>query len=214
MARARDVIRDNAVRALVEAGTLAGDRVYTPRTWPTQPVDLPAIIVRTPTQRRQSTGRHGPPQFMGEVMLTVTARVTATTEADADEVVRVIAEQIETAILQNGEFIFDSDIQQFTSTALELRVSAEARSITAEAHCSFACEVYEIFEPTIDAEGDPFPPRHQLQGIDVKADLRNVFDPSGTYPAPTAPAYSPTPAPRSTGPDGRVEGGADIDLEQ
>ncbi len=212
MARARDTIRDNAVRALLEANTLAGERVYTPRTWPTQPVDLPAIIVRTPTQRRQSTGRHGPPQFMGEVMLTVTARVTASSEADADELVRVLAEQIETAILQNGQFLFDSDIQSFPSTALELRVSAEARSITAEAHCSFACEVYEIFDPTLDAAGDPYPPRHDLKGVGIKADLRNVFDATGNYPAPTAPIYTTTTAPRTTGPDGRVEGAADIDL--
>lgn len=214
MTTRRDIIRDNAVVALISSGTLAGENVFTPRTWPTSGANYPAIIVRTPATRRSSLGPNGAPSFKSVVMLTVVGRLDAGSEAEADELMRVLAEQIEMAILGNSQFTFESEIQQFVDTATDLKVSAEAKRYLAEVHCAFSCEVFEMFQPNIDAAGEQFPPRDQLQGIDIKADLRNVFDAVHTYATPTEPTYTPTAAPRTEGPDGRLEGAAQIDLPQ
>lgn len=214
MASPRDIIRDNAVVALLSSGTLAQESVFTPRTWPTASAALPCIIVRTPVVRRGSVGPVGPPTFNSEVVLSVVGRIDATTEMEADELARVLCEQIETAILRNGQFIFESEIQHFPSVSTEFKVSAEAKRFIGEAHCSFSCSVFEVFEPNIDAAGDQFPPRDLIAGIDIKADLINVADPTGEYDTPTAPAYTPTTAPRTEGPDGRLEASMQINLEQ
>ena len=212
MASASEIIRDNAVAALVSANTRAGDSVYTPRSWPTWHQQYPVIIVRTPTVVRASTGHQGPPSFNSVITLAVAGRLEADSEADADELARELGEQIETALLRNSQFMYDSDIQQFASSSFTLKVDASGKRWIGEAQIALGCEVFETFEPTVDAGGDVFPPRFMLDGMNVHADLVNVFDPSGTYSAPTAPPYTPTAAPRTSGPDGRDEGAVQIDL--
>lgn len=61
----------------------------------------------------------------------------------------------------------------------------------------------ETFEPVIT---------ERLSGFNLYLDALNIVDPSGTYAPPFA--YTPTPAPRDAGPDGRVEIGATFDLPQ
>lgn len=211
---ARDEIRDNAVHALLNANTRAGTNVFTPRTWPGWTGVYPMLVVRTPRVRRASEGPHGPPTFDSRVDLTVHGRLEAATEADGDELGRILCEQIEDGILRNGWFIFKSGIEEFSVVDTDFASTAEGRKFITEIRCLFVCRVFETFQPTIDAEGDPFPPRHEISGIDIKVDARNMEDPTGTYPAPTEPPYTPTTAPRTEGPDGRIEGAAIIDLEQ
>lgn len=54
-----------------------------------------------------------------------------------------------------------------------------------------------------------------ITSVGIHADLGAPFDPNGTYtPSTDAPPYTPAPAPRTSGPDGRDEGALDITLPQ
>lgn len=208
-----DSIRDAAVFALVQADTLAAERVYSPRDWPTAESILPAIIVRTPNDSGESLGRFGPPSFTTTVMLSIAGRVKAATEGAADTNARLLRDQILAALLCNGQFIHEQQIQQFSSYASKIDVTAEGGAHLGDASVTLAVEILQVFEPTIDAEGAPIPdiPLTQVQ---IKGDLISPFDATGDYPTPSAPTYKPDVAPRDAGPDGRVEAGLTIDLPQ
>jgi hypothetical protein len=64
-----------------------------------------------------------------------------------------------------------------------------------------------------DADGWQQPPFAPLTTLDIHVDTVQPVDRFGTYPAPTAPPYTPAPAPRTEGPDGRDEGALTIPLE-
>lgn len=82
------------------------------------------------------------------------------------------------------------------------------------------CEMFETFDPTAmppTASTWPVqaPATVPLDSIGIHLDLAAPFDPSGTYiPNADAPAYTPTTAPRTIGPDGRDEAALDITLPQ
>jgi hypothetical protein len=69
--------------------------------------------------------------------------------------------------------------------------------------------------PTLDpaAEIAAIQPVGPLQHISITNDLTNVFDATGIYDNPPFPD-AVNAAPRTAGPDGRAEGGLDIDLTQ
>ena len=58
---------------------------------------------------------------------------------------------------------------------------------------------------------DPVP--SAFQEAQIHLDTTTPFDASGTYPNPPFPD-AVQPAPRTSGPDGRAEGGLDIQLPQ
>ena len=206
-----DTLRDAAVTAL-KGRTAAGQHVYSPRDWPTTHAAYPAIIVRTTDELAVSKGRFGVPEFDNTITLAIAARVEATTEAAADTAVRALAQQIKAAILRNGQFIYQQEVQQFATFATKIDVTAEGKRHIGDVLVSFGVEVFQVYDPTIDAEGVALAPA--LLGIDIHADLAAPFDAAGTYSAPAHPPYTPPAAPRTSGPDGRDEAAMTIDLPQ
>jgi len=214
----RTQLRTAAVNALKSAATLAGNDVFSPEDWATWSGKYPLVIVRTPLERKTSRGRVGAPQFDSLITVTATGRVERTSEAAAESDLETLSEQIEAALLCNGKFIYDNEVQQFAGVETHMTVTSEGKKHLGETVVAFHVEVFQVFEPTIDANGDPFPPTDQLEGIDVDADLTGTFDKTGTYTADPRFnadfANAATPAPRTTGPDGRPEAAAKIDLPQ
>src|SRR5471032_2047236 len=166
----RTTIRSAAVSALITAGTSAGTDVYSPADWPTQPAAYPQIMVRTPRERKENVSpRSGPPQFFSTITLAVVGRVEATTESAAESALEMLSDQIENALLTNGQFIYVNGIQQFSSVETSMEVRSESERHYGETVVLFAIEVWQLYECVIDAAGAYIGP--SLTEVDVSIDL-------------------------------------------
>lgn len=152
-----------AVAALQRAGTLAGEKVFPARTWPTMGADLPALLVHVPRDEKQSLGR-GAPQFDTAMHLMVIGRVQAArSQVEAD--IERLAEQIEDAILTDRELI--AELQQVLGVQVEVTVTSEAKQHVGEAALTFTCEVFQCWEP---------PPGEPLERLTVEFDISEPAD--------------------------------------
>lgn len=166
-------IRQLTVAALKAGPTDAGDRVYTPRDWPTRSADYPALLVQTPFDQKHSMGRNAP-QFTSVTTVRITGRVEAfDTEIDngallAEEALEALRLQVERAVINSYELTRST--QQFR----EVRSTIDVDS-TGESHIGqllFELDV-EYFQGPED-----FYPIHTdtLQGIDLR-----IQQPDGTH---------------------------------
>lgn len=191
--------------------TSAGARVYSPRTWATFKGQYPAIFVTTPSEDRESLGRHSAQQFTTTATVKIAARLSVPAvasdlgAAQAQVALETLKTQIEQALINNPAIT--QLIQQIAFLRSEIEVSAEGEQPMAELAMQFGYEFYEGPEDFYPIDGDP------LEEITLDADLTNRFDPTGTYANPPFPSEVES-APRTSGPDGRAEGGLDIQLPQ
>lgn len=152
----RTALRTSAVGALKAASTAAGNSVYSPQDWPTTAGAYPLIIVRTPRERKENVSpRAGPPSFFSTVTLAVVGRVEGVTEAAAESALETLSVQIENAILTNGQFMYDNQVQQFTFVETSMEVNSTSERHFGETVVLFGVEVPQFYEPTIDAAGVP-----------------------------------------------------------
>lgn len=198
----RSQLRDEAVRALIAAGTDAGDRVYSPRDWPTTANQYPVILVKMPREQKNSGGR-STPQFNTTAFLSISTRVTGKNEGEVEEKLDRLCEQIENAILTSYDIV--SQIQQFTHVDTQINITAEAGKHFGEAAIEIGLEFFEAFDPITQSPHQPY--AEPLEAVDIHADTIHPFDPSGAYD----PAY---PAPRTSGPDGRDEGRVHVEFKE
>lgn len=209
----RNEIRQLVIDAVKSAGTDAGGNVFGPRDIPTYSATHPAVLIQAPRSRKESLVR-GMPEFNTTVTVTVEGRVECGTAEDAQAQIEDLADQIEVAILTYIPLV--SSTQQFSSVDDEIKVTSDGRSHFGEVSFTFEIEKYEYFDPTenpiprLDENGVTEPDIvDSLKTVDIHVDLAAPFDPTGTYASPPFPA-AVTPAPRTTGPDGRDEGALTI----
>lgn len=191
--------------------TSAGISVFSPRNWTTFKGQYPAIFVTSPSEDRESLGRHSAQQFTTTSTIKISARVTVPAlandagAAQAQVALEALKLQIDQALVNNPAIT--QLIQQIPFMRSEIDVNSDGDQPLGELVMQIGYEFYEGPEDFYPIDGVP------LEEITVDADLVNVFDPSGTYANPPFPS-SVTPAPRTVGPDGRAEGGLDITLPQ
>lgn len=191
--------------------------VSSPGDWATPPAKLPAIQMRVARDRKESVGRTMP-QFTTTATIEIEARVEATTGEAAQDAIEALGYSIEQAVLTNYSVV--GMTQQVSSIDSEIEITAEGKKHLAGIKMSMAFEMFEAFDPTVTAPAATTwpvtpPATVPLDSIGIHADMNSPFDPNGTYtPSTDAPTYTPTPAPRTTGPDGRDEGALDITLPQ
>lgn len=216
-------LRQLAVAAL-KGATLAGDRVYPARTWPTTKGSYPLIYLHTPLEEKEGLGRNGAPQYNVTATLRIAVRVevqelprnggaeVATAELEAFQ------RQIERILINNPAIM--ERVQQFPFIRAEIYLDDEGESNFADLILDIGIEFYqgpEYFYP-IDDQPDPgegfdaaaeiaaISPVNPLLDLRINNDLVDVADPTGTYADPPFPE-AVTPAPRTSGPDGRNESG-------
>ena len=203
-------LRDLAVAALKEA-SVAGGNVYAVRSWPTTAQSYPIVYVKTPTEERESLGPNGAPQYKVTSTIRFIARVRVPVQANdagtavAEAALEALKADIEVAIINNPSIMVL--LQQYPFTRSEMGINSDGDMPFGELALDIGMEFYQGPEDFYPIVGAP------LEEITVDADLTNVADPNGTYPNPPFPA-AVTPAPRTSGPDGRAEGGLDIQLPQ
>lgn len=194
--------------------TAAGPNVFSPLTRPSWDNSYPVIFLRTPEEEKTSEGR-ATVQFTVLSTLRVTARVQATTEEACEVQLEALKAQIEGTLINNPALM--SLIQQIAFVRVGIDVTARGDFQLGEMMMDLGLEFYQGPE---DFYAIPTVP---LTKIRIYTDLTNVADPTGTYP-PSTESYDPdldtvgtpfpsNPAPRTEGPDGRIEGGLDLTLE-
>lgn len=209
---ARRQIRLAAVAALQTLNL----KLLTPGDLPTQgAAKMPELKVRTEGDSKVSITR-SMPEFNTTVHLVVEVKVTATTESATQDALEALCYNVEQALLLNYALIGAS--QQISSIETTSSISADGRQHFGEALMRVSVETFEEFDPTVQPPlattwppvNDPIDP---LTSMGIHLDMADPYDPNGTYTGSLFPA-SVTPAPRTTGPDGRDEGALDITLPQ
>jgi hypothetical protein len=198
----------SAVEAMKDH-TLAGARVYPVIDWPTTAPHYPVIYCKVPTEEKHSLSRNGGPDFTVTATLKVCARteVAALPNGQSAAVLlqqlAQLSQQIQVALVNNP--VLMGQVQQVPFIHTEMAITANGNKELGEVEVSIGLEFYQGPE-------DFFPlPVTPLESMGLTTDLINVFDPSATYVDPLFPAAA-TPAPRTSGPDGRPEGGLVLDL--
>lgn len=197
-----------AVGAL-KGQTLAGDRVYSALDWPATASHYPLIYCKTPTEEKESLSRNGPPSFNVTATLKVEARAEVGALANGqsaallEQQLALMGQQIQVALINNPALM--GELQQVPFIRTEMSMTSAGNKELGEIEVAIGLEYFQSAE-------DFFPlPSWDLKTVAITNDLVNVFDPSGTYPDSPFPGVA-TAAPRTQGPDGRVEGGLTITL--
>ncbi len=196
---------------------IQGVSVDSPGDWATPPAKLPAILMRVGRERKEALTR-SMPEFTTVATVEIEARVEATTAAAAQDAIEALCYSIENMVLTDFSVI--GMTQKVSSIDSEIEITANGKSQFGGVKMEIAVEMMEAFDPTVPAPRPTVWPAtpsatQPLTSVGIHADMTGSFDPDGTYtPSPDAPAYTPVPAPRTTGPDGRDEGALDITLPQ
>ncbi|SRR5579859_533403 len=199
------------VQTILTGSTAAGQNVFVPGDWPTWAGEFPLLFCQAIREQKVQQGRSGL-NFEVTTTIRVTGRVAAPAQAAdlgasvAEGEAWSLAQQVEVAII-NAPALMPL-LSQFPFVDTQIKVSAEGREHFAE----FVMDIGMLFYQGWEAFCQP--PTETLTEVTVTTDLTNVFDPAGTYPDGLFP-QAVTPAPRTSGPDGRAEGnGLDIILPQ
>ncbi|MGK0736993.1 ATP-binding protein [Yokenella regensburgei] len=166
----------SAIRSLVVSAlkgqTLAEDRVYSPRDWPTTSPDYPVLLVQTPYDEKQSMGRNAP-QFTSVTTIRISGRVE-TFDGDeldgamrAEVVLETLREQIDRSVVNSYELT--RNIQQFKNIRSAIEVSAEGEGHTGQL-------TYEIDAEYFQGPDDFFP----ITPIPIDAMAITIAMPDGT----------------------------------
>lgn len=194
-------LRDVAKAVIIAANTPCGDRVKSSRVWPRQQPTEAEALIYVFRERKQGISDGTEPQFRSFPMLAIKLRVTKANEDDAEAALDEVCEAVEDALLTSPAFT--RLVEKVTAVETQIELKAEGQKIVAEATIGIEVQISERYPPVITAV---------LEGANHHFDLLNPFDPNGTYTPPFN--YPVSPAPRSSGPDGRVEIAGQIDLPQ
>ncbi len=211
---ARRQLRQAVVAAIQSIQTSAGiTDIDSPGDWVTPPVKLPAVLVRNGHERKESVQK-GMAEFTTTSSIEIEARLQAATSIAAQDEIEALGYLLENAILTNYSVI--GMVSQVVSVDTQTEISSDGRQHLAGIKMTLSFEMPEIYDPTAVAPALttwPVVPAQivPLTNFTLTGDLINIFDPNGTYVGSLFPA-DVLAAPRTSGPDGRMEGGMDITL--
>lgn len=117
----RVILREAAAAVLLNAGTMAGQKIYTARSLPSTIEDLPNIYLQVPIDQGTSLGR-SQPGFRRVAYLQIEGRVTGGTPAKVEDTLDLLAAQIEYALMQDASF--QAQIQQVTEIDTRLSIDS------------------------------------------------------------------------------------------
>ncbi|HZR34347.1 MAG TPA: hypothetical protein VFA75_03150 [Nevskia sp.] len=190
--------------------------IDSPGDWPTEGLELTVgharILVRCGQDDKANADRNatmGVPKFNTDVEIEIEARLQAPDEISAQDSLEALAYTVENLVLTDKPL--GDVVQAYKQVRTRSEISAEGRQHLAGFFMTLVLEVYEEFDASVlpppesswPVAPNPIVP---LETIGLQMDLRNVFDPWGTYFGAPDPD-SVVPAPRTAGPDGRIEAG-------
>ncbi|CAI1502860.1 Uncharacterised protein [Serratia grimesii] len=145
--------------------TDAGDRVYSPRDWPTTADMYPVLLVQTPIDVKNSLGRNVP-QFNTVTTVRITGRLQELDDKSedngaekAEEALEQLREQVERAVINSYELT--RQIQQFFQVRSTIGVDADGEGHIAQLLMELDIEYYQGPEEFYEIDTEP------LEGIDA-----------------------------------------------
>jgi len=216
---ARRLLRLAVIGALTRAKTANSYDwlIDTPGDWDTAAADLveghAEFKVRCGDDSKSSIDRGatmGIPKFDTSIDIEIHGRIQEQDEATAQDNIEALAYTVENLLLTDKPL--GDVVQAYRSVRTRSEITAEGRQHLAGFVMMLTLEVYEEFDASVlPPPATSWPPTPNpivpLKRLGLYLDLANVFDSLGTY-APGSVPFQPwaTPAPRESGPDGRIEG--------
>lgn len=191
-----------AALAALYCDALAGVTIESPGDWSTPPEALPAILMRTASDRKESITR-GAPEFTTTSTIEIEARVGAASASTAQDAIEALCYAIEQSLLTNQALI--RLCNQVVSYDTRIEISADGQIHFGGAAIQVGFELPEMYDP-FERRAPP-----ALTRFGLHFDAASPFDATGNYPSPAFPVAA---APRAAGPDGRDEGFFEIQLPQ
>lgn len=195
----------NLMQATLLNATRAGINVFVGRTWPVRLGEIPVLIVDPLyDERRESQGRAAP-EFRTFTTIRLRCRVSAKGQVDdaggleCRDQLEYIKREIELALINATPIM--KLIEGFSGIETAFRLSTEGEQNFGE--LVMAVSVSFVEGPEDFAPIDTAP----LKEMKLYTDFRSPFSPTGTY---AETPFSANPPPRTSGPDGRIEGGVDL----
>lgn len=190
--------------------TIAQDQVYLPRDWPVQPSQNPIIKIAPPSEVKEGQGNAG---INFETTCTVEVLLEVSRPAESGDVgaaklltgLTIFQREVELAVIGDPT-IFGGEgpglVERLKTVQTKIVLNDDA-----SLHRGAMSMVFDFvfFQGTEDFQQ---PQMSDLGRFHLYADLINVADPTGTYIPPMD--YQPTAAPRTVGPDGRIEGELEV----
>lgn len=198
-----------AILAALIGHTAAAANVFSPRDWPVQLPDMPILMLQAPKEHKDSQGPNAP-AYNVSCTVRVIGRLTAKATANGNQAgtlliaLGVLQRQIEVAVINN--YALYRIISEIVSVDTESQVRSDGNQPIGELTMDFVCNFYQGTEAFAQPVVSP------LEQLAVFGDFLNVFDPNGVYEKPFD--YPVPEPPRTIGPDGRVEVGAVVVLQQ
>ncbi len=180
--------------------------VESPPVTATAPSQMPYAAVRCGAERKVGATKQQA-TFTTTSTLEILARVSASTKEAAQDAIEALGYQIEQQLFGAPAFI--ALVQQVASVSTTTEINGDGSQYQAGIEMSVDCELYEVFDPVLINPGN-YP---ALEGVNLHVDTQRPFDANGIYAGSPFPA-SIAPAPRASGPDGRDEIAANVDLSQ
>ncbi|MDR7873165.1 ATP-binding protein [Yersinia mollaretii] len=157
-------VRQLVVDAIIEK-TDAGNRVYSPRDWPTTEDMYPLILVQTLIEEKQSLGRNAP-QFNTITTVRITGRLQELDGEHLDDgankaylALERLREQIERAVINSYDLT--RQIQQFARVRSTVDLDSGGEGHMAQLLMELDIEYYQGPEDFYPIVADP------LDGIDI-----------------------------------------------
>lgn len=197
-----------AMTRCLQGRTVAGQNIYSPRDWPSTRDLYPMIKVGSFDEDKESLGNNAP-QFNTTTKIRLTCTLSAMPKpndqgaVDAQIALGIWQREIERAVI-NNPILWKAGLQEFVSVVSRSKVTQDGETHIGELTMDFGLKFYQGPEDFYPIESD------WVYEIAVYGDLINVADKQGTYTPPFT--YPVAPAPRTSGPDGRVEIGGLVQL--
>lgn len=190
--------------------TIAQDQVYLPRDWPVQASNLPILKIAPPSEVKEGQGNAGinfETTCTVELILEV-ARLSESGDVGAAKLLTgltLFQREVELTVIGDPTIFGGAGpglIERLKTVQTKIVLNDDGTL-----HRGAMSMVFDFvfFQGTEDFQ---LPQMSDLDRFHLYADLINVADPTGTYIPPMD--YQPTPAPRTVGPDGRIEGEAEV----
>lgn len=140
-----------ALTPLVPAG-----RVFQAPAWPLAPSSVPAILLATSLEAKESLGK-GAVEFTVTTQLVVRLQLAASTDVTAEATIEALSDAAENTLLTDTAFM--AMLEQVAHVETDIVVTPQAKSYVAEAAITLACQGY--WEPIV-------PPSVPLVGITLE----------------------------------------------
>jgi hypothetical protein len=200
-------LRTVAVQLLIAANTAAGSRVYPTRAAPVTNPELPILLVYTPECRGEAMGTAGQPLLKTIQMLVVEGRTASVDEAQCGIDLDALMDPILDALLCDPAF------RSMKDECGHLRIERVASIETRTAVLTTEQSGDRIIGRGVHLIGLQTTAEYRQRGgvplsqVTVTEDIINVASPTGAFTDDLDAGFNntPTPSPRTRGPDGRAE---------